>query len=100
MKTFLDLLAIEPVLEIEIQTSQASCLLRWPLLVPIDIACADVQSVTIDGMEVLDFGYRDQGMWRMTLHEPFYRWRHRVTGQGWLLEPIKSHVDLPLKTGG
>lgn len=27
------------------------------------------------------------GTWRLVIDEPFYRWRHRVTGQGWLLEP-------------
>jgi hypothetical protein len=27
------------------------------------------------------------GTWRLDIPEPFYRWRHRVTGQGWLLEP-------------
>lgn len=27
------------------------------------------------------------GAWRLDIPEPFYRWRHRVTGQGWLLEP-------------
>jgi len=27
------------------------------------------------------------GTWRFRIDEPFYRWRHRVTGQGWLLEP-------------
>lgn len=27
------------------------------------------------------------GVWRLMINEPFYRWRHRVTDQGWLLEP-------------
>lgn len=27
------------------------------------------------------------GIWRLKISEPFYRWQHRVTGQGWLLEP-------------
>jgi hypothetical protein len=27
------------------------------------------------------------GNWILDIKEPFYRWRHRVTGQGWLLEP-------------
>jgi hypothetical protein len=30
------------------------------------------------------------GAWRLDIPEPFYRWRHRVTGQGWLLEPVKA----------
>lgn len=27
------------------------------------------------------------GDWNFSLTEPFYHWRHRVTGQGWLLTP-------------
>jgi hypothetical protein len=28
------------------------------------------------------------GVWSLTVPEPFYRWRHVVTGQGWLLDPM------------
>lgn len=28
------------------------------------------------------------GSWTLDISEPFYRWRHRITGQGWLLDPI------------
>jgi len=27
------------------------------------------------------------GVWKLSISEPFYRWRHKVTGQGWLLDP-------------
>jgi hypothetical protein len=27
------------------------------------------------------------GIWNLKINEPFYRWKHRITGQGWLLEP-------------
>ena len=27
------------------------------------------------------------GTWNLKTNEPFYRWKHRITGQGWLLEP-------------
>ena len=27
------------------------------------------------------------GVWQLATVEPFYLWHHRVTGQGWLLEP-------------
>jgi hypothetical protein len=27
------------------------------------------------------------GTWKLDINEPFYRWRHRATGQGWLLLP-------------
>lgn len=32
------------------------------------------------------------GTWRLQIPEPFYRWRHKVTGQGWLLEPVTTAV--------
>lgn len=92
MKNFSDLLAIDSWLDIEIVHDHGRVFLRWPLMVNLDIACHAPSSVRIDGMEVLDFGYEHESMWRMTLHEPFYRWRHRVTGQGWLLEPAKILV--------
>jgi len=67
-----------------------------------------IRSINIDGFEIVpdwthlavyqndhDFlsptsylGFN--GTWRLDIPEPFYRWRHRVTGQGWLLEPIKA----------
>jgi len=28
------------------------------------------------------------GSWKLTIDRPFYQWRHHVTDQGWLLEPI------------
>lgn len=27
------------------------------------------------------------GTWSLTIPEPFYIWKHHVTGQGWLLDP-------------
>jgi hypothetical protein len=27
------------------------------------------------------------GVWQIAIQEPFYTWRHHVTGQGWLLSP-------------
>jgi hypothetical protein len=27
------------------------------------------------------------GVWQFGINEPFYRWWHRASGQGWLLEP-------------
>lgn len=27
------------------------------------------------------------GIWLLNTREPFYRWQHKITGQGWLLEP-------------
>jgi hypothetical protein len=28
------------------------------------------------------------GSWKLDIDRPFYQWRHGITGQGWLLEPI------------
>jgi hypothetical protein len=28
------------------------------------------------------------GSWKLKIDRPFYQWRHAVTGQGWLLEPV------------
>lgn len=27
------------------------------------------------------------GIWNFKLNEPFYRWKHKINGHGWLLEP-------------
>ena len=27
------------------------------------------------------------GEWKLEIQQPFYQWRHQVTGQGWLLHP-------------
>lgn len=27
------------------------------------------------------------GTWSLEITEPFYRWQHKITGQGWLLKP-------------
>jgi len=30
------------------------------------------------------------GEWKLEILQPFYQWRHQVTGQGWLLRPNSS----------
>lgn len=68
-----------------------------------------LRSVSIDGFEIVpnwthlavyenDHNNRlptsylgFNGTWTLDIAEPFYRWRHHVTGQGWLLEPTKTH---------
>lgn len=67
-----------------------------------------IKSITIDGFQIVpawthlasyhnEGNYTDptsylgfNGTWRLDISEPFYHWRHRVTGQGWLLKPIKA----------
>ena len=47
------------------------------------------QSVQTGPVSYLGFN----GTWTLDIKEPFYRWRHRVTGQGWLLEPTTKSLD-------
>ncbi len=69
-----------------------------------------IDSVTLDGFEIVP-GWTHlatydsergpqgptaylgiNGNWKLVIDRPFYQWRHHVTGQGWLLEPI-SYED-------
>lgn len=67
-----------------------------------------IDELTIDGMEIIPnyvhlATYHNErglelftnylgfnGSWVLDINEPFYQWRHRVTGQGWLLEPSRA----------
>lgn len=148
MKTFLDLLAIEPDITIDIQLSPLSAngyptagikindKILWhgpmieplrlnhkvDLLDPIDISITMmdkqydqvketaliINHLYIDDWNVIPgwthlANYHNEqgctgpasylgfnGTWNLQIHKPFYQWRHRVTGQGWLLEPIRA----------
>ena len=64
-----------------------------------------IQSVRIDDFDLVpnwtqlahytnDHNYTEptthlgfNGLWQFSIPEPFYRWRHKITGQGWLLTP-------------
>jgi len=50
-----------------------------------------IESLKINSFEIVPkylhlIDYKD-GLWNFKIKEPFYRWKHRVTEQGWLLEP-------------
>jgi hypothetical protein len=65
-----------------------------------------IESLSIDGFDIIPrfahLGHHENergicgptsylgfnGSWMLDIPEPFYRWRHRITGQGWLLDPI------------
>lgn len=87
MKNFLDLLATETWIDVEITAVQGASHQRCHLLQLIELQVKDPVSVKIDGFEVLDRGQFTPQGWHLAISEPFYRWRHRVTGQGWLLVP-------------
>lgn len=107
MKTFSDLTATQPSIEIVVRLSSAvaaeitlngqdlavlggSVTVMHPLLEPIDLVMGQdlvVEQITIDGFDVLPQWHWCLQDARLHIPEPFYRWRHRITGQGWLLEP-------------
>ena len=81
--------------------------LKVPLLDSIVLECRvvsvsdhsniTIERIEINGLEVMpkylhlsepasNF-LNNTGVWQLVISEPFYRWYHRVTGQGWLLEP-------------
>lgn len=93
MKNFSDLLAIDSYIDIEICTDKGITRYQWDLLKPLTIISYNPLSVLVDGIEILEFGYVQNGNWRVRHDEPFYRWWHRATGQGWLLEPLRSQKN-------
>jgi hypothetical protein len=68
-----------------------------------------LNNISIDGFDIIpawthlarytnDHGLTDptsylgfNGEWKIEIENPFYQWRHQVTGQGWLLRPF---IDL------
>ena len=81
MKNFSDLLATEQHLAVSINNTTYS--VGWAM--PLEFNVSD--QVTVDGTEILP-KYRHLAVdGKLIIPEPFYRWYHRVSGQGWLLEP-------------
>lgn len=81
MNSLLDLLDTEQVLVVIVDDETFTVGLH-------DFLAFDAKnSVTVDGIEILPkyAHLTEKGV--LTIHEPFYRWYHRVSGQGWLLEP-------------
>jgi hypothetical protein len=81
MKNFLELLATDLTLEVVVNGQLMLTGLH-------DFLSFDVtNTVIVDSIEVLPrYNYLAvDGI--LTIPEPFYRWYHRVSGQGWLLEP-------------
>ena len=81
MKNFLDLLATNLCLTVCI--NQQSYLASLHDLLNFDVG----DTVTIDNIEILPRYQYLAVDGKLTIPEPFYRWYHRVSGQGWLLEP-------------
>ena len=81
MKNFSDLLATDQHLAVCVNNTVQS--VSWGILMDFDAN----DCVIVDGVEILP-KYRHLAVnSRLTIPEPFYRWYHRVSGQGWLLTP-------------
>ena len=93
-----DIPLLDPIeIEISIKDKQYSEIKETAVL---------IDSINIDGFEIvpqwthLAEYYSERGLqgptsylgingsWKLTIDRPFYQWRHHITGQGWLLEPI------------
>ncbi len=81
MKNFLDLLATEQHLAVSLNNTTYS--VSWAM--PMEFSASD--QVTVDGEEILPKYQHLAVDGKLTIPEPFYRWYHRVSGQGWLLTP-------------
>jgi len=81
MKNFSDLLATE--LHLVVLINNTTCSVGWAM--PLEFSAND--TVTVDGEEILPRYQYLAVDGKLTIPEPFYRWYHRVSGQGWLLTP-------------
>lgn len=81
MKNFSDLLATELHLAVSINNT----VYLVGLAMPLEFNSND--TVTVDDQEILPKYQYLAVNGRLTIPEPFYRWYHRVSGQGWLLVP-------------
>ena len=81
MKNFLELLATDLKLNVVVNGKAMTANLHDPLIFDAD------DTVTVDGVDILPkyvyLAINDT----LAINEPFYRWYHRVSVQGWLLTP-------------
>ena len=81
MKNFSELLATDLKLTVVVNGQAVTANLHNPLIFDAD------DTVTVDGVDILP-KYRNLSCnGQLTINEPFYRWYHRVSDQGWLLTP-------------
>ena len=81
MKNFLDLLDTDQHLTVSINNAVTTHGLHDLLVLNVNDA------VTVDDIEILPRYQHLAVDGKLTIPEPFYRWYHRVSGQGWLLKP-------------
>lgn len=84
MKNFSELLATDLELEVTINGQSFTTNLKDSL------AFKSTDTVSVDGIEILPrYNYLAHNE-TLEINEPFYRWLHRVSGQGWLLSPCQG----------
>jgi hypothetical protein len=81
MKNFSELLAIDLKLDVVVNGTVLSADLHEELIFDSN------DTVMIDGIEILPKYQYLAHNGKLTISEPFYRWYHRLSGQGWLLTP-------------
>ena len=81
MKNFSELLATDFTLEITVNGQSITANLNDRLVFD------NTDTVSVDGIEVLPKYQYLAVDGTLKINEPFYCWLHRVSGQGWLLEP-------------
>lgn len=81
MNNYLDLLAIESTLDVTVNGQHRQHDLQQPLKFNAN------DTVVVDGIEILPHYRHLVAGDSLEINEPFYCWYHRISGQGWLLEP-------------
>ena len=81
MKNFSELLATDLKLTVVVNGKAMTANLHDPLIFNAD----DI--VTVDDVDILPKYLYLVTNRKLTISEPFYRWYHRVSDQGWLLTP-------------
>jgi hypothetical protein len=81
MKNFSELLATDLKLTVVVNGQVVDANLHDPLIFNAE------DTVTVDSIEILPQYHYLARNGTLTIAEPFYRWYHRVSDQGWLLTP-------------
>jgi hypothetical protein len=81
MKNFSALLATEATLDVVVNDTATQVDLYNHLFFDAN------DTVVIDGIKILPKYQYLAVDGKLTISDPFYRWYHRVSGQGWLLIP-------------
>ena len=88
MKNFSELLDTDFVIEIQTVVDGVIVKNTVPLLKPIKLEIlGSLTSIKIDSFDVMPYVWHQNSIWYFEIDQPFYQWRHTITGQGWLLKP-------------